>query len=48
MHRYRLALPVWHARSVIEARAGAFERWGLRVGDEVEIRLETAAGDRSA
>lgn len=48
MRRHRLALPVWHAHSIIEARAGAFERWGLRVGDEVEIRLETAAGDRSA
>jgi len=31
-------LPVWKARSVIEAEAGSFERWGLHVGDRVEIR----------
>lgn len=38
MHRYRLASPVFKARSVVEARAGSFERWGLRVGDPLEIR----------
>ncbi len=26
------------ARCVIEAEAGAFERWGLRTGDELEVR----------
>jgi len=39
MRRHRLALPVPKARTVLEARAGAFERWGLRVGDPIEIRL---------
>jgi uncharacterized membrane protein (UPF0127 family) len=29
---------VWRARWVIEAELGAFGRWGLRVGDEVEVR----------
>ena len=38
MRRGRLGIPVWHARTVIEAEAGAFARWGLRVGDAVEIR----------
>jgi uncharacterized membrane protein (UPF0127 family) len=38
MRRHRLALPVPKARMVIEARAGAFERWGLKVGDPLEIR----------
>ena len=35
MKRWRLGLPRWRARSVLEAEAGAFERWGLRVGDVV-------------
>ena len=26
------------SRSVIEARAGAFERWGLEVGQELEVK----------
>jgi len=39
MHRHRLGIPVWPARSVIEAEAGAFARWGLRVGDQIEVRL---------
>jgi len=38
MQPNRLGLPVWKARSVIEAEAGSFERWGLHVGDRVEIR----------
>jgi uncharacterized membrane protein (UPF0127 family) len=38
MRRHRVGLPVFKARLVIEAKAGAFERWGLRVGDPVEIR----------
>src|SRR3954451_12261401 len=37
MHRYRVGLPVPKAKMVLEARAGSFERWGLRVGDPVEI-----------
>ena len=38
MRRHRLGLPVPAARSVVEAEAGAFERWGLHVGDVVEVR----------
>lgn len=34
----RLGMPVVKSRLVIEARAGSFERWGLRLGDPVEIR----------
>lgn len=34
----RVGAPVWHARSVIEAEAGAFGRWGLHVGIAVEVR----------
>lgn len=36
--RNRVALPVWKARSVLEAEAGAFGRWNLVVGDVLEIR----------
>ena len=38
MHRHRVGIPVWRAALVIEAQAGAFARWGLRVGDVVEVR----------
>lgn len=38
LHRNRLSMPVPKARMVIEAKAGAFERWGLVVGDKLEIR----------
>lgn len=38
MRRHRLAAPVWKARTVVEAEAGKFERWGLHVGDQVELR----------
>jgi uncharacterized protein len=38
MHRHRVGVPVWRAHLVIEAQAGAFARWGLRVGDVVEVR----------
>jgi uncharacterized protein len=34
---WRLALPRWRARMVLEAEAGAFERWGLRPGDTLEL-----------
>lgn len=34
----RLGRPVWKAHAVIEAEAGAFLRWGLRIGDRLEIR----------
>jgi len=35
---HRIGVLVWKARSVVEAEAGAFERWGLKVGDVVELR----------
>jgi uncharacterized membrane protein (UPF0127 family) len=35
---WRMSRPRRGGRSVIEAQAGAFERWGLRVGDKVELR----------
>jgi hypothetical protein len=38
LHRNRLTPPVWRARSVLEAEAGSFGRWELKIGDEVEIR----------
>jgi len=38
MPRHRMARPVWRAAWIIEAEAGAFERWGLRQGDVVEVR----------
>jgi len=38
MRRHRVGAPVWRARWVIEAQEGAFGRWGLRVGDVVELR----------
>ncbi len=45
MRRHRMALPVAKADLVIEARAGAFERWGLKVGDPIEIRLTSPESD---
>jgi uncharacterized protein len=38
MNRNRLGLPVTKASTVVEAEAGAFARWGLHVGDVVELR----------
>jgi uncharacterized membrane protein (UPF0127 family) len=35
---FRLALPRRHTRTVVEAQSGAFERWGLTVGDRLELR----------
>jgi uncharacterized membrane protein (UPF0127 family) len=35
---WRLGRPRRRGRSVIEAQAGSFERWGLRIGDTVEVR----------
>ena len=34
----RMAVPRRRGRTVIEAQAGAFERWGLQVGDHLELR----------
>ncbi len=38
MGRHRLGWPVSKAAWVIEAEAGAFERWDLSTGDVVELR----------
>jgi uncharacterized membrane protein (UPF0127 family) len=38
MNPWRLSPFVWRSAFVIEAEAGAFERWGLRVGDRVEVK----------
>jgi uncharacterized membrane protein (UPF0127 family) len=35
---WRVSPVVWRAAFVIEAEAGAFERWGLCQGDKVELR----------
>jgi uncharacterized membrane protein (UPF0127 family) len=40
MRPYRFGRPRWSARMVIEAEAGAFERWHLRVGDQLEVKGE--------
>ena len=45
MRRQRLGVPVPSARFVIEAAAGAFARWGLRVGDVVEVRGDDGTCD---
>lgn len=34
----RLGRPVWRARSVIEAEAGSFARWGVEPGVQLEVR----------
>lgn len=36
--RHRMSRPVWRARTVIEAEAGAFARWNLRPGDQLEVK----------
>ena len=38
MAPHRVGIPVFGARQVIEAEAGAFGRWGLHVGDRLEVR----------
>jgi uncharacterized protein len=34
----RLTRPCWHARGAVEAEAGSFAAWNLRVGDQLEVR----------
>jgi len=36
MSRHRMSRPVARAHSVLEAEAGAFARWNLTVGDQLE------------
>jgi len=38
LRRNRLTRVVLGARSVIEAEAGSFARWGLATGDHLEVR----------
>lgn len=38
MSRHRVGVPVRKASLVVEAHAGAFARWDLKVGDTVEVR----------
>ncbi|MFZ0170776.1 MAG: DUF192 domain-containing protein [Acidimicrobiales bacterium] len=38
LRRHWMARPRLHTRSVLEAEAGAFERWGLKVGDRLEVK----------
>lgn len=38
MRPHRVGAPVPRARTVVEASEGAFARWGLRVGDTIEVR----------
>jgi hypothetical protein len=38
LRRWRASRLVWRSAFVVEAEAGAFERWGLRVGDRVEVK----------
>ena len=38
MPRHRIGAPVLRARTVLEAEAGAFARWGVNVGSTIEVR----------
>jgi uncharacterized membrane protein (UPF0127 family) len=34
----RISAPVSRCKTVVEASAGSFERWNLKVGDVIEVR----------
>jgi uncharacterized membrane protein (UPF0127 family) len=36
LHRHRITRPVLRSHAVLEAPAGAFARWELKVGDQLE------------
>ena len=38
MRRHRMSRLVWRSRAVIEAEAGAFARWRLQPGDQLEVK----------
>ena len=38
MRPWRVGRPVFAAKSVLEAEAGSFARWELKVGDVLELR----------
>ncbi|MFE7141098.1 DUF192 domain-containing protein [Streptomyces sp. NPDC057644] len=44
----RLGLPRLRARHVVEAEAGAMERWGVRPGVRVELRAASATAPDTA
>lgn len=35
---WRVSRVVWRSRFVVEAAAGAFERWGIQPGQALEVR----------
>jgi uncharacterized membrane protein (UPF0127 family) len=43
LERHRVSRPVWRAGAVVEAQAGSFARWGLAVGDRLEVRSDEEA-----
>ena len=45
MRKNRISAPMIRARSVIEAEAGAFGSWSLKIGDVLEIRHPDTAGE---
>jgi hypothetical protein len=38
MGAWRVALPRRGCRNVLVVRAGALDRWGIRAGDEIQVR----------
>ncbi len=36
--RNRVTVPVWRSKLIIEAHAGSFGQWDLKIGDKVEVR----------
>ena len=38
MPRHRISRLVWKSRAVVEAEAGAFARWRLQPGDQLEVK----------
>ena len=38
VRKHRITAPMWRANAVLEAEAGAFGQWDLKIGDELEIR----------
>lgn len=38
LRRNRVSAPIVRAKAVLEAEAGAFGLWDLKIGDELEIR----------
>ena len=37
LHPNRMTAPMIHARSIVEAEAGAFGSWELKIGDQLEF-----------